>query len=1215
MARKRASNMITPEQALKSFDDRYFKATVEKAELAAFQAALNDFLKHIDEINTAEKENSEENVKSEINDFLSKACGYGDADRFDKIYTHGNVDSAIKSRNKKLLVPIEVKKPSNTTEMIAKDNLAKKALAEIVYYYLENTRSVQGSRPKPIKDSEIRRLIVTDGYTWFLFDRQDIENLCTSPIGDGSIELYYYKYKNKQTGDNRTSDFYHTLIESFLPKLEVTQTLQYVYFDLREPRDDKALYKLMHREYLLKEGFHAKSSTQELNRNFYRELLYLMGLKEDKSAGKHVICIDPTIKNSLSDQVFRKLTTDKGRTKEEATEITFQLVLIWINRLLFIKLFEGQLLAFNENDKYYHILDWQKITSFQELNRLFFDVLGQKDRNAGDAFIGSFEKIPYLNSSLFERQEIEKNNLNISDIQDSDIKKRNGSVLGKKADETLKLLKYLLDFLDMYRFTAQRADADGRAASTEIIDASVLGMIFEKINGYKEGSFYTKDFVTEYICRETVEKAVIDKLNKAFHWTCKTIEDLRWKIDKCDSAEMIREINEQINAIRICDPAVGSGHFLVSALNRILALKYELGVLTLRGYRLVVTDDTLCVLNGRGEEFRYVPTDPDSQRVQKTLFCEKRAVIENCLFGVDVNPNAAEICRLRLWIELLKSAYYEENGVMETLPNIDINIKCGNSLVHKLGFAVGQKIGGGEIGKKSLDDYRNNVKAYHSEPDKAKKAGVAREINRIKVNLYSACEQMVMEGFDSGDRAEHWSDDRFRNAFEWAIEFPELLSDDGRFLGFDCVVGNPPYIRVQELPHEDVDYYKAVYSTALKRIDISTLFIELAHQLVREGGYVSYITSNQFLTAEYGKTIRGFLVQSGFIQRIVEFGDLPVFDEALTYVDVFFFQRQKRAGAKSFQYYKVPQLPFAVPTAEQFTEIDCATLDNADGWVLGDPQTMACVAKIKAAAQKRLKAYADCCAGVATGIDELLLFKKGREIPFEEEMAIPVIRAENCSRYGRARTDNLIYYPYEENGRKTKLLSLQAIEKRFPKTYAFIMENETKLKGRKDSREKLEERAGWYGLVRFGNLSLFRKRKIVTPGEVKHNKFTLDESGAAFSIARVFAVAPKDDAPVSVEYLLGFLNSALCEFYLHNTAPAKASGYYNYNAEALKRIPMIYDSKAAPGIERRVAEILRLTEAREDASGLEAEIDEIIFSLYGLSEEERETVRASLRDS
>src|SRR6185312_14975886 len=254
-----------------------------------------------------------------------------------------------------------------------------------------------------------------------------------------------------------------------------------------------------------------------------------------------------------------------------------------------------------------------------------------------------------------------------------------------------------------------------------LINASVLGLIFEKINGYKDGSFFTPGFITMYMCRETIRRAVVQKFNEAKEWDLKEYSELYNKIqDK-------REANVIVNSLKICDPAVGSGHFLVSALNELIAIKSDLQILadgegrTLRDYTVEVVNDELIVTDDSGDIFEYRPNNKESQRVQETLFHEKQTLIENCLFGVDINPNSVKICRLRLWIELLKNAYYKaDTKELETLPNIDINIKTGNSLISR--FALDADLSQALRNTKwNINDYKIAVGAYKNATDKEAK--------------------------------------------------------------------------------------------------------------------------------------------------------------------------------------------------------------------------------------------------------------------------------------------------------------------------------------------------------------------------------------------------------------------------------------------------------------------------------------------------------------
>ena len=232
---------------------------------------------------------------------------------------------------------------------------------------------------------------------------------------------------------------------------------------------------------------------------------------------------------------------------------------------------------------------------------------------------------------------------------------------GKKRTGELNALQYLFEFLNAYDFSSEGAE-DIQEDNKTLINASVLGLIFEKINGYKDGSFFTPGFITMYMCRETIRRAVLQKFKQVKGWDCETIDQLYDKITNK------QEANDIINSIKICDPVVGSGHFLVSALNEIIAVKSKLQILldrqgkTLRDYHVEVVNDELIITDDDGELFEYNPNNRESQRVQEALFHEKQTIIENCLFGVDINPNSVKICRLRLWIELLKNAYYRQSA-------------------------------------------------------------------------------------------------------------------------------------------------------------------------------------------------------------------------------------------------------------------------------------------------------------------------------------------------------------------------------------------------------------------------------------------------------------------------------------------------------------------------------------------------------------------------
>jgi hypothetical protein len=556
-------------------------------------------------------------------------------------------------------------------------------------------------------------------------------------------------------------------------------------------------------------------------------------------------------------------------------------------------------------------------------------VLARKYDDRNQDVKKAFEKVPYLNSSLFEPTEIEQVTLFISNLKDDKtIPVISSTVLkndqGKKRTGTITTLEYLFDFLNAYDFTSEGSE-EIQEDNKSLINASVLGLIFEKINGYKDGSFFTPGFITMYMCRETIRKAVVQKFNETKKWNCNDIEELYDKI------EDRKEANKIVNSIKICDPAVGSGHFLVSALNEMIAVKNDLKILQdrhgkrLKEYQVEVVNDELIVTDEEGELFEYNPTNSstgslirsESQRIQETLFHEKQTIIENCLFGVDINPNSVKICRLRLWIELLKNAYYKNATELETLPNIDINIKCGNSLVSR--FAIDADLSQAlKKSKWTIDSYRIAVDTYRNAESKEQKREMERLISDIKSDfrseislndpklkkqrklsgdLFQMTQQTQLFEMSKKEKAD-WNkkvsklteetkkleneieeikaNKIFENAFEWRFEFPEVLNDDGDFVGFDVVIGNPPYLIVFD--EKIKSFLEQSYPEFKRNNDLYIAFFKLAFSVLKVNANFSFITPNTFVKGDYFKSVRTFLSTEKQIDELIDFGNVLIFE-------------------------------------------------------------------------------------------------------------------------------------------------------------------------------------------------------------------------------------------------------------------------------------------------------------------------------------------------
>lgn len=980
------------------------KKALSAKEYANFRANFQSYLEKIKKASLANE--NEEHIKNIINDFLR--INFFSESKY-TINTDGNIDSSIKE-NDDLLVIIETKAPSNKAEMITESNINRKAFHEAVYYYLERAVDTTKSKAMIFTKCQLRRLIVTDGINWFLFDVNKIHS-----ITDGKIEHAFYQYKNGQRPyKDDTAAFYEELRQYF-DEMNVNEKLEYLYFNAEECSKTKsrtiALYKVLSASYLLKKTI-VIPDPHTLNIKFYHELLYIMGLKEVEKDNRVLVEIDISIMNSLSYQINR-LLNKKDTPESEIDQRIYELVIIWINRLLFIKLFEGQLISFNSDESAYHILDNEKIQSFEDLECLFFEVLGKKKREE-NSFFNQFSEIPYLNSSLFEKQDVETgqgvyhNGIMISELKNEPIRLYSSSVLGKKIKKDLDILTYIIDFLNSYNFASDEANVDENS-SREILDAAVLGLIFEKLNGYRDGSTYTPSVITEYLAKETVEKTVLQKVNTEMGWKCGSLVDIR---NKLDTLEQRKRVDEIINSITICDPSVGSGHFLVSALNYLIAAKKECEVLFIYGTdkllkdcQIFVEKDVLCIKYGDGSPFVYKRKSNESREIQGTLFNEKRTIIENCLFGSDINVTAVSICQLRLWIELLKNAYYD-NGVMETLPNIDINIKTGNSLTYYAKFEVGESIiksnkNSSEVDSSdlaSLREYRNSVKEYKSCSDKFKKKQIIAKIKQIKDNLFYNDAQQHLE--DKKDSA-----NKFDNAIEWAIEFPEVIDENGKFTGFDIVIGNPPYIQLQKMNNGADTLAKMNYATYVRSGDIYCLFYELAYKLLKKNGMLAYISSNKWMRAGYGEALRNFLVTKTDPVQLIDFSGEKVFQKVTVDVNILIYRKAEN----------------------QFNTLSCIIkgsdwrnnlsdyvrqyavsnrFDSSGSWVILSPVEQSIKRKIESIGTPlkdwNIKIY----RGILTGYNEAFIIdgkKKDELISADSksaEIIRPILRGRDIKRYG-----------------------------------------------------------------------------------------------------------------------------------------------------------------------------------------------------------------------
>ncbi|ECP6019134.1 class I SAM-dependent DNA methyltransferase [Campylobacter coli] len=918
------------------------------------EAELNEFIKALKDYKTSLENNLKNNEDSLVANALSKFFENLHFECEIKSIHKGNsgMDLALK-KDKQIQVIVEAKLP-HSKEFFSQSKPNCKALHECILYYLRERKAL---------NSSLKHIIITDFYRFYIFKADLFEELFNK---NKYFKEAFENFESKNSLFKGNTDEFYKECEKLLSSEKYLDSitrkdlfdepsLKGVFIDIKPILEQekpsfsklKPLFKIFYKDFLLSEF--NPNDANSLNNAFYKELLYILGFYESKQNSKLII----TKSEESKEEQGTFYTAINSKLKEENFETILKLLILWLNRILFLKLIESNLVRFND-DKNLKFLNFKKIPDFDKLSELFFEVLAKEKSTRKKS---EFAYLPYLNSSLFEKQSIE-NTLEISSLS-NDLKLfyykntvlKDDKCKAKKGQ--VGLLEYLFEFLDSFDFGSDDEQSE-ILSQKELISSSVLGNVFEKLNGYKEGSFYTPSFITSYMCKESITKVVLDKFNAQFDLDAKDISELRKSLRKEDKKAQ----KELLNSIKICDPAVGSGHFLVSALNVMLSIYDELNLFDEEFY-LEVQNDEILITGRKGEFIEYKrPSTPKDKAhlIQQELFHTKKDIIENNLFGVDINPNSCEITKLRLWIELLKHSFYqsfddENYHDLKTLPNIDINIKCGNSLVSY--FETGKSLSHYPNIKERMSKYKRIVKDY-KEGFYTDKNLIAKEIKNLQESFKNFClkdkfnkeiKQLTNGANEYSKKygdflADEHHDEKFKSffsknmfefsfdekvaikefanlkkeydnifnlesnhPFEWRFEFPEILDDDGNFKGFDLIIGNPPYIK--EAENKELFTNTKKLRTYQGKMDIWYHFVGRGFDILKNNGYLAFIATNNWVTNSGAKKLRNIVLEESQILSLVDFSSFMVFDSASIQTMIMSFQKTKPPKNYEFHFAKI----------------------------------------------------------------------------------------------------------------------------------------------------------------------------------------------------------------------------------------------------------------------------------------------------------------------
>ncbi len=681
------------------------------------------------------------------------------------------------------------------------------------------------------------------------------------------------------------------------------------------------------------------------------------------------------------------------------------------------------------------------------------------------------------------------------------------------------------------------------------------------------GVYYTPTYIVDYIVRQTVGKLVEGKTPK------------------------------QVEKISILDPACGSGSFLIGAYQFLLDWHLQF-YLANNPVKWAKGGKPALVQSGKGWRL--------------TIAERKRILLAN-IYGVDIDTQAVEVTKLSLLLKVLEG---ETGQTLQTifrlfqeraLPDLGDNIKCGNSLIGPDFYQQG------ELPLLTDDEkYRINVFDWQKEfPQIFRRRTAGGELRDAPPPLDYTMPGVPLHGSYSIKKMKE-------------KDLPHVPVEPEWEGGFDAVIGNPPYVRVQLFAHHETDYLFNAYKSAASKIDLSVFFLERSLQLVSDKGLVGLITTKQWMTTDYGSGIRSIL-SGGLLKHVLDFGSLPVFVNADTYPAILICQRKK---AKEFSYglvesrenLNIQSLNRIMLRSILFTQL------GVEAWNLSGFD-LAAICKSRRIAFKKLSDFGHVYIGDLTGMDEAFVLKREEcdKQSLKSGLLFPyAYRGAEVSRYCEATPGSCVIYPYEEGEDGSPVLLEEAeLRKRVPKLYEKLLLHKSKLRQRMDSR-RLYATEDWYRHLRPGSFSYLRPEKLVFKGIDLRLSVGLLGKDCVFNGANTPAFIPESLGKTSLLYLLGILNSRLIGFYLVRVCPPKLGGYTRFNASNINQTPIRTinfadksDKTAHDRMVKLVEQMLELhpklagartpqekTALERQIAATDMQIDTLVYQLYGLTAEE-----------
>lgn len=874
-----------------------------------------------------------------------------------------------------------------------------------------------------------------------------------------------------------------------------------------------------------------------------------------------------------------------------------------------------------------------------------------------EAFVKLIEsKVPFMNGGLFECLDHQNDELKgkkggavidyedgFSDRKDNELFVPDYVFFGKEIKVDLSseyddkkkrdiTVNGIINILQKYKFTI----AENTPVEEDIaLDPELLGRVFEnllasynpetKTNARKQtGSFYTPRPIVEYMVDESLKaylktkikdaalsKGTLEEKTAAIAELDKTIDSkldilVSYNENELDfSEEERKEILRYIDECKILDPACGSGAFPMGILQKMVYVIHKLDPQN-DNWKLLQIEKIMTAPNITSKEKNDMIAEISSIFDDNELdYARKLYLIENCIHGIDIQPIATQISRLRFFISLIvdqKVDPTKPNFGVRPLPNLENRFVTANSLI---GLDEQQAY----LSTDEMDNLLKQLQKVRHDLFKAKTPKHKFELRQQDKEIREKLEQeLISVGFgkENARLLSTWDPyDKNRSAeffdAEWMFGIKE---------GFDIVIANPPYIEFKKQSQELKDSLKQ-YETAKGKFDIFVCFIEKSAKLLKQGGVHCFINPTTFMKRDYGKATRDYINKYFEILQILDFADAQIFDSATTYTGIFLFKKNESSRKYTFSYQKflsnkdVDEDTMFIPINTNYKESFTVVKEelSKSSWVFLSPIYDNLFKKIEADKTIKMKELASYIfEGIASGKDDVFFVKQDLidSQHLESEIIYPLLKGDNVQQFSYDWSGYFVIYPYEEDN---NVISESKLKEKYPNIYRYLLSRKNDLSGRgyfDNSGKK------WYELWNERNKEKFSQKKIVNCEISADNRFSVDNENF-FGNTKIFNTVLKEKYAHLYDFITGLLNSNVLNYFEKQISTPKAGGAYEHKTQFIERYPIMLGTELQQKeISTLSSEISKVKKANmnADVSKLIEQLNEKVYELYGLTEDE-----------